>query len=68
MQELNSDKVKEYTCVGKPWSYEVMLEPDGYVNTTPPDLNQYITINGIKKPNTLLIIRIAEKVAISTEV
>ena len=64
MQVINSDQVKEYDCENEPPRYAVTLEPDVNVNSTPSDFKQHITINGIKKPNTLLISRMAEKVPI----
>lgn len=67
VQGLKSAIVRSYDCMDKPWVYEVTLEPTD-MNTTPPDLKQCITINGIKNPNTLTVIRMAEKVAISTTV
>ena len=64
MQKLSSDIINEYNCVGKPWVYEITLEPAD-VTTTPSDLKQCVTILGINEPNKLQICRIAEKVAIT---
>ena len=62
MQKLSNDTVKEYNCVGKPWVFEITLEPAD-MSTTPSDLKQQITILGINEPNKLQICRMAEKVA-----
>ena len=64
VQVMDSDKVKKYDCEHEPPFYAATLEPNVNVNSTLSDLKQCITINGIKKPNTLLISRMAEKVPI----
>ena len=54
-------EVEQYTGVGKPPRFDLILKaamPDG---TTPPDLTLPVTLTGVKQPTTITLEREAQQ-------